>query len=89
MFCGWRLHGSKSMLVQLGSDRLVIDVLTGQCVFEGKPIAQLPISLELVGWARQDLEKHRLDTSYSRASFGQTFLQPDTVEHEGQRDFLQ
>jgi len=48
------------MLVRLGSGRLVIDALTGQCEFEGKPIAQLPIALELVGWTRQDLEKHGL-----------------------------
>jgi len=48
------------MLVQLGSGRLEIDALTGQCEFEGKPIAQLPIALELVDWARQDLEKHGL-----------------------------
>jgi len=46
------------MLVQLGSGSLEIDVLTGQCEFEGKPIAQIPIARELVDWICQDLETH-------------------------------
>jgi hypothetical protein len=63
MFCGWRLVGSKRMLVELGSGTLEIDALTGQCQFQGKPIPQLPIAMELVGWMKQDLATHRIPTT--------------------------
>jgi hypothetical protein len=51
------------MLVDLGSGSLEINALTGQCEFQGKLIAQLPIALELVAWMRQDLETHRIPTA--------------------------
>src|SRR5882724_3860401 len=63
MFCGWRLVGSKRMLVELGSGTLEIDALTGQCQLQGEPIVQLPIARELVGWMKQDLATHRIPTT--------------------------
>ena len=63
MFCGWRLCGSKRILVELGSGNLEINILTGQCEFQGKPIAQLPIALELVEWMRQDLQTHGIPSA--------------------------
>ena len=63
MFCGWRLVGSKRMLVELGSGTLEIDALTGQCQFQSKPIVQLPIAIELVGWMEQDLATQRIPTN--------------------------
>ena len=63
MFCGWRLVGSKRTLAELGSGTLEIDALTGQCQFQGKPILQLPIAMELAGWMKQDLATHRIPTT--------------------------
>lgn len=60
MFCGWRLHASKPMLVILGSGNLVIDVLSGRCQFNGHSITQLPIARELVEWVKQDLARSRI-----------------------------
>jgi hypothetical protein len=60
MFCGWRLNGSKRMLVELGSGSLEINALTGQCNFQDRPISQVPIAVELTAWMRQDLEIHRI-----------------------------
>ncbi len=51
------------MLVELGSGTLEVDPLTGQCQFQGKPIVQLPIALELVGWMQRDLTIHRIPTT--------------------------
>jgi hypothetical protein len=56
MFCGWRLTTSKSRLVTLGSGTLEIDVMTGQCAFEGEPIPQLPIAAELQASLFHNLE---------------------------------
>jgi hypothetical protein len=56
MFCGWRLTSSKPRLVTLGSGILEIDVMTGQCAFEGEPIPQLPIATELQASLFHNLE---------------------------------
>jgi hypothetical protein len=55
MFCGWRLTGSKPMLVELGSGTIGIDMLTGRCTFHNKPTPLLPIASELLIWTRQEL----------------------------------
>lgn len=55
MFCGWRLTGSKPMLVALGSGTIRIDMLTGRCTFNDKPTPLLPIASELLIWTRQEL----------------------------------
>ena len=60
MFCGWRLIGSKSNLVELGSGTLEIDAATGQCLFEGKPIRQLPIAEEIRAWLQHDLATNKI-----------------------------
>jgi len=60
VFCGWRLIGSKTNLVKLGSGTLEIDALTGQCIFQGKPIAQLPIAEEIRAWLRRDLAANKI-----------------------------
>lgn len=49
MFCGWRQIFSKSRLVELGSGTLEVDVLAGECFFDGKHIPILPIAKELRG----------------------------------------
>ena len=43
MFCGWRLIGSKRSLVKLGAGTLEIDVITGECSFQGESILQLEL----------------------------------------------
>lgn len=60
MFCGWRLHWTKPRLVSLGSGSIQIDVLTGQCIFNGLPIPQLPIAAELVTWLEDDLAANQI-----------------------------
>ncbi len=60
MFCGWRLIGSKPRLVQLGSGTIEINALTGKCLFDGKPVDELPIAKELQLWLHKDLATHRI-----------------------------
>jgi hypothetical protein len=54
MFCGWRLNASKPLLVELGSGKLEIDALTGQCAFQ-KATIRLPIAQELSSWTHKEL----------------------------------
>lgn len=54
MFCGWRLNASKPLLVELGSGKLEIDALTGQCAFQ-KAAIRLPIAQELHSWIHKEL----------------------------------
>jgi hypothetical protein len=63
MFCGWRLVQSKPTLVELGSGSLEIDVVTGQCLFHGTPILQIPIAEELRTWMHKDLQTHKIPTT--------------------------
>jgi hypothetical protein len=60
MFCGWRLINSKPNLVKLGSGTLEIDAITGQCVFQGRTIAQLTIAEEIRAWLQQDLATNKM-----------------------------
>ena len=60
MFCGWRLIDSKPNLVKLGSGTLEIDAITGQCVFQGRTIAQLAIAEEIRAWLQQDLATNKI-----------------------------
>jgi hypothetical protein len=60
MFCGWRLINSKPNLVKLGSGTLEIDAITGQCVFQGRTIAQLTIAEEMRAWLQQDLATNKI-----------------------------
>lgn len=55
MLCGWRLISSKSKLAQLGSGRLEINALTGDCSFDGHEIETLPIAQELQLWLAKEL----------------------------------
>lgn len=55
MFCGWRLINSYNRLVALGSGTLDINALTAGCRFNGEPIEQLSIALELQHWLLEDL----------------------------------
>ena len=48
------------MPVELGSGILEIDVLTGQCTFQGKPTIQLPIATELSSWMQRELASHQI-----------------------------
>jgi hypothetical protein len=68
MFCGWRLIGSKPNLLELGSGVLEIDAISGQCVFQGKPIGQLAIAKEIRAWLQQDLATNQIPSgSVARA----------------------
>lgn len=60
MFCGWRLINCKPQLVELGSGTIRIDVLTGNCTFEGRPISPLSIAEELRLWLSEDLEANHI-----------------------------
>lgn len=54
--------------MELGSGKLEIDSLTGNCIFEDEPIKQLPIALELSSWVEKELSDHRIvPTSILRA----------------------
>jgi hypothetical protein len=55
MFCGWRLINSKPNLLTLGSGVLEIDAITGECLFQGKTLAQLTIAEEIRAWMHQEL----------------------------------
>jgi len=63
MFCGWRQIFSKPQLVQLGNGRLEIDALTGSCSFNGTPIDQVSVAIELRAWLEQDLMQHNIPKS--------------------------
>src|SRR5712672_1646141 len=67
MFCGWRQIASKNQLADLGSGRLEIDVLTGECFFEDKHISKLPIAEELQLSFQHALSVNRIRESVSRA----------------------
>lgn len=67
MFCGWRLIGSKPILVALGSGTIGIDLLTGRCTFQNKPTSLLPIASELLAWIKQELVSR--DIPVSRITF--------------------
>jgi hypothetical protein len=60
MFCGWRLINSYSDLERLGSGMLSINALSGQCSFNGTPVAQLSIAVELSAWVCDDLLSHAI-----------------------------
>jgi hypothetical protein len=60
MFCGWRLIGSKSILVELGSGTLEIDAITGECFFQGRIIEKLTIAEEIRAWMRDDLAANKI-----------------------------
>jgi hypothetical protein len=63
MFCGWRLIGSKPMLVALGSGTIEIDMLTGRCTFQNLPTPLLPIASELLTWTKQELISRAIPVS--------------------------
>ena len=52
---------SYSQLVELGTGRLEVNVLTGTCEFEGQPIDQLIIAGALQSWLTDDLLTHRIN----------------------------
>lgn len=60
MFCGWRLNGSKPMLMELGSGTLEIDVLTATCTFQNQLTIPLPIAQELSSWMQKELSAHQI-----------------------------
>ena len=60
MFCGWRLINCKPELVELGSGVVEIDALTGSCYFEGQPIPELSIAVELREWLKEDLAARQI-----------------------------
>lgn len=60
MFCGWRLINCKPELVRLGSGVLEIDALSGSCLFDGRPIPELSIAVELREWLEGDLAAHNI-----------------------------
>jgi len=55
IFCGWRLIGSKPILVELGSGTIEINVLKSHAMFSGRPIRHLPIASELSRWLHKEL----------------------------------
>jgi hypothetical protein len=70
IFCGWRLNLSLQRLAELGSGVLDIDVLSGQCAFNGSPIEPLPIAEEIHGWFLDDLNQSGIPVlSIHSASF--------------------
>ncbi len=56
IFCGWRLINSKAQLVELGSGTIRIDVLSGDCLWDGRPVPSLSIAGEVHLWFLADLE---------------------------------
>jgi hypothetical protein len=46
--------------VNLGSGTLEIDVITGQCLFQGKSIGQLTIAKEIRAWLQKDLATNKI-----------------------------
>lgn len=63
MFCGWRLINSYRDLEALGSGTLIIDALSGECAFNGKPIEELTIAGELKAWLMEDLAANSISLS--------------------------
>jgi hypothetical protein len=60
MFCGWRLSNCKPELVKLGSGKLTIDALSGNCQFNGVAIPELSIANEIKLWLREDMERSHI-----------------------------
>jgi len=55
MFCGWRLDASRQLLIELGSGTIEIDLLSGDCSFNGTAIPQVSVAADLRNWLRGDL----------------------------------
>lgn len=64
MFCGWRLNFSVRRLVDLGSGRLHVDLITGRTSHDGAEVDDLPIVRDLLSWMRQDLEGNGMSVSH-------------------------
>ena len=60
MFCGWRLINCYNALARLGSGVITIDAISGACQFNGKPIEQLSIALELRAWLAEALAANKI-----------------------------
>ena len=70
IFCGWRLNLSLQRIAELGSGVLDINVLSGQCKFDGTPIETLPIAKEIQAWFLDDLQQSDIPViSIHSASF--------------------
>jgi hypothetical protein len=79
IFCGWRLNLSLQRLAELGSGVLDIDVLSGQCTFNGSPIESLPIATEIQGWFLGDLEQSGIPVLNIRSASFRAELQLSRV----------
>ena len=51
---------SKNRLVELGSGTLEIQLLTGECVFNGSSVDSLPISREIQLWFSKELAAQKI-----------------------------
>jgi hypothetical protein len=63
MFCGWQLMFDYKRLADLGSGKLFLNILTGECQFNGNPIPPLNITSILKQWLEQDLKANAIDPS--------------------------
>ena len=78
-------------LVRLGSGSLEIDGLTGQCLFQGVPSAQLRIAEEISIWLREDLVANDISVSLvarARLMVGLTFSKVPWNSHTREIFFL-
>jgi hypothetical protein len=64
MFCGWQTFFDYNQIVNLGSGRLDIDVLTGICNFNGERIEQLSISEGLQQWLKTECRTNKIDITH-------------------------
>ena len=55
MFQGWRLTNSYKQIVGAGSGTLVLNALTGACLFNGEAIAPMNIAQEIEYWFKDCL----------------------------------
>ncbi len=60
MFQGWQLSDDYNFLVERGSGILDINVLSGECLCDGKPVETLSIVKALLSWFTEDLEKNSI-----------------------------
>lgn len=60
MFCGWRLANSYDVLPSLGSGKLLIDVLNGNCQFNNNIIDPVNIGLEINSWFIRDIRGNNI-----------------------------
>ncbi len=64
MFCGWQTFFDYNELVNLGSGKLTIDVLSKECEFNNSSIKDLSIAKAFSQWLYEDCKANKIETAF-------------------------